>query len=150
MFQLKRLRNFFRRSPADRLLLVKSAMLLGIIGVGLFLLPFKVVLVRVDSVKPRKGLKHGKDTIAAKRISWAVSKVSRYVPFTKCLAKALAVKVLFAREGYEAELCIGVDKCGNDQLKAHAWVESQGEIVIGNMDDLSRFKVLPSLESNKS
>lgn len=148
---MKRLRNFFRRSPADRLLLVKSAMLLGMIGLGLFLLPFKVVLVRVDNVKPRKGLKHGIKAIPANRISWAVSKVSRYIPYTKCLAKALALKVLFTREGYQAKLCIGVDKCGNDQLKAHAWVESQGEIVIGNTDNLlSRFKVLPFLKSNKS
>ena len=95
---MKILRNFFRRPPADRLILVKSAMLLGVTVVGLSLLPFKFVLACVDNVKPRKGLKNGKAPVVASRICWAVLKVGRYVPCAKCLAKALALKALFIRE----------------------------------------------------
>lgn len=32
------------------------------------------------------------------------------------------------------------------RLKAHAWIEYQGFVIIGNLDDLRRFIPLPSLE----
>lgn len=50
---------------------------------------------------------------------------------------------------YTSQLRIGVAKDGRERLKAHAWVESQGKIVIGNVQDLSRFKALPTLEAIK-
>jgi hypothetical protein len=56
-------------------------------------------------------------------------------------------QILFARYGFTAKLRIGVAKDGRERLKAHAWVESQGKIVIGNMQDLSRYKALPTLET---
>ena len=150
MSVLKKLLNFLRLSPADRFLLIKSCILLGLIGLGVFLLPLKPILTQIDRLKPRKGLQNGREAIPAARISWAVSKAGRFIPWTKCLAEALTVKALLAREGIASQLRIGVDKCGENQIKAHAWVESQGEVVIGNMPDLSRFKLLSSAENNRT
>jgi hypothetical protein len=46
-------------------------------------------------------------------------------------------------------LRIGVSKGVKGNLRAHAWVESQGSVVIGELADLSGFSVLPSLERNQ-
>jgi len=88
-------------------------------------------------------------SIGSNRIAWAVVVTSRYIPFTKCLAQALVTQVLFAHYGYTSQLRIGVAKDGPERLKAHAWVESQGMIVVGNLPDLSRFETLPSLEKKQ-
>jgi len=66
------------------------------------------------------------------------------VPAASCLTQALAMLVLLDWFGHSSELRIGVAKNGADRLKAHAWVECEGKIVIGRRMDLSRFTVLPS------
>jgi len=58
--------------------------------------------------------------IAARRTLWP----------TSCLRQALALRFLLARRGIETALHIGV-KSGGDGFGAHAWVEYQGEILIG-------------------
>lgn len=70
--------------------------------------------------------------------------MSRYVPAASCLTQALAMLVLLNRFGHSSELRIGVVKNDADRLKAHAWVECEGKIVIGSRMDLSRYTVLPS------
>ena len=144
---MKRLYNFFHHSPQVQLLLIKAGVLLTLIVLGLGLLPYKTVLAKINRITPRRSGASRKNKCPEKQINWAVSKMGRYIPNAKCLAMALTVKVLYAREGYPAELRIGVDKIGDKQIKAHAWVESQGKIVIGNLHDLSRFKVLHSQEN---
>jgi hypothetical protein len=53
---------------------------------------------------------------------------------------------LLARRGYLADLRIGVIKADSGQLEAHAWVESEGQVIIGGSDSPFRFTPLPSLE----
>jgi hypothetical protein len=47
-----------------------------------------------------------------------------------------------------ASLRIGVSKGQRGDLQAHAWVESHGSIVIGNLSNLSHFTTMPSLEQH--
>ncbi len=50
-------------------------------------------------------------------------------------------------QGLPAELCIGVAKEGGNRLAAHAWVMSDGRVVIGGSpEDLSRYTRLTALE----
>jgi hypothetical protein len=63
----------------------------------------------------------------------------------KCLARALTVKVLLARSNCDSKLIIGVAKNPLQQLEAHAWVEVQERVVIGQIHDLDRFTPLPTL-----
>jgi hypothetical protein len=53
--------------------------------------------------------------------------------------------VLFRCHGHPADLRIGVCKEEGD-LRAHAWVKSNDQIVIGKLPGLSRYTALPSLE----
>jgi hypothetical protein len=80
---------------------------------------------------------------------WAVTAASRYVPGATCLAQALAAQVLLGRTGYPARLRIGVAKGEERKFEAHAWVESQGRVVIGG-PGLGRFTPLTTLAGDRS
>jgi hypothetical protein len=67
----------------------------------------------------------------------------------KCLARALTTQVLLNRQGYLPDLRIGVAKATAGQLEAHAWIEYQGQVVMGHLNDLARYLPLPSLEGVK-
>lgn len=53
---------------------------------------------------------------------------------------------LLSEFGQSANLKIGVAKSLVGKLEAHAWVESGGEIVIGDLPDLSRYRVLSPID----
>jgi hypothetical protein len=52
---------------------------------------------------------------------------------------------LLARSGHPAELRIGVVKTAAGGLQGHAWVESNGRVVVGNLPDLSSYTPFPPL-----
>ena len=55
---------------------------------------------------------------------------------------------MLSRAGYPCELRMGVAKKAPDELIAHAWVESEGRVVIGEFE-LERYTPLkaPQLKS---
>lgn len=144
---MKRLRKFLHLPKRDRFLLASTALLLGTIKLGLLLLPFQTL----RHLLARMTLAHSQlqqaDQACVGKVVWAVEVASRYMPGgAKCLAQALATQVLLGRRGHPADLRIGVAKGETGKLEAHAWVESQGNIVIGSLADLARYTPLPSLE----
>jgi hypothetical protein len=143
---MEQIRKFPSLSLADQILLLKSAFLLGMITLGLRGLSFQAMQRFSMGTRQRTARAHHTDQPSANRIAWAVSVASRYVPAATCLPQALAVRMLFKQQGYPARLYIGVAKGERGQLEAHAWVESEGRIVVGNSQDLSRYTPLPSLE----
>lgn len=142
--------KFLNLPFSERLIIVKSAILLVLIRLGLFLFSFKTLLRIVEWIKIKSRQASHINGIGSDRIAWAVVVTSRYIPFTKCLAQALVTQVLYSRYGYTAHLRIGVAKDGPEKLKAHAWVESQGKIVIGDLKNLSQFSPLVCLKREKS
>jgi hypothetical protein len=81
------------------------------------------------------------DAICVEKMVWAVGVASRFVPRASCLTQALAGAWLLRRKGQHAELVIGV-KNSNRDFQAHAWVVSNGRVVIGWASDLNRYKAL--------
>jgi hypothetical protein len=143
---MQRLRKFFKLGAGDRLFLLATFALLGTVRLGLCLLPFRTLLKLIETYS---SLPFDRQTLAQgsmHRVLWAVELSSRYMPGgVKCLARALTTKVWLNWYGYPSTLRIGVAKSTQGTLEAHAWVESHGQIVIGNLQDLSRFTPLPSL-----
>ena len=76
---------------------------------------------------------------------WAVELSSRYIPRATCLTKALAARVLLSRSGYVTELRLGVTREKSGRVSAHAWVESEGRVIIGGTDSPHRFALFPPL-----
>jgi hypothetical protein len=139
---------FLRNSLSDQRLLIKALALVCCIRLGLWLLPFRLlkdkvekIAARVNSVSP-----HPQDFRMVRKVASCVRRVSRYVPASTCLAQALATQVLLARRGQNTKLRIGVIKSCDGELRAHAWLESDGKIIIGRVRDLRNYTVLNRLE----
>jgi hypothetical protein len=143
---MKLLYKLLRLKNSDRLLIINTFVLLFSVRLGLWLLPFKSLRQLLNkfshSLKPSQNY-YKKDL---NQIIRAVNVSSRYMPGgVKCLARALTTQILMSRYGYSSELRIGVTKGTEGKLEAHAWIEYQGKVVIGNLQDLSRFTPMPSL-----
>ena len=145
-----RLRKLLCLSSTDLLLLIKVGVLVGAVRVGLWLLPFRVLrrlLARLSQANSQ--LQQGNSAFID-RVAWAVTTASRYVPAATCLTQALATQVLLCRQGHPASLRIGVAKSEAGEFQAHAWVEYQGEVVIGGSEARSHFAPLLSLGEDRS
>lgn len=139
-------------SQSQRWLLCKTYVLLTLIRMGLWLLPFERLYKYLGKLSHLQSL-HGSDNQYLSRykqsiasVTWAIDASARRMPGTvKCLARALAAKVLLDRCGCASELKIGVAKNDVAQLEAHAWVEVENCVIIGRIHDLARFKILLAL-----
>ncbi len=126
-------------------LLMMAFIVLGAVRLGLWLLPFHRVLRGCETVSQLSILRR-QACFAVADLIWAVNCSSRYMPGgVKCLARALTTKVLMQQQGYVPELKIGVRKSSQGHLEAHAWIDYNGHIVMGNVMDLPRYLPLPSL-----
>jgi len=138
MGPIRKLRHL---SAADRALLFQTVLWLGATRFALWLLPLGVVRrLLARAARPTRGAR-----LTTERIAWALSVAKRAVPRATCLPQALAAEALLTWGGHPAELRIGVIKTDRDRLVAHAWVESGGRIVVGELHGLPRYAPLPPL-----
>jgi hypothetical protein len=116
----------------DLRLLSAAALTTAIVRVGLWVLPFRVVRNSVARfAQPARDACANQQPL--ERVVWAVNVASRVVPHATCLTQSLAAQILLARDGYPADLHLGVARAGA-HFEAHAWVECNGRVVIGNVD----------------
>jgi hypothetical protein len=146
---MKRLHKFCRLPSQYRHLLVKSVLLLGVVRFGLWLLPFQTLRRLLAHTTRTHTALHGGEHAAVQQVVWAVTVASQYVPAATCLTQALATQVLLNRRGHPASLRIGVARGEVGEFQAHAWVECQGQVVIGAVQALSRFTPLPPLDGER-
>ncbi len=77
---------------------------------------------------------------------WAVGAAGRRLfPEKPCLPQALAVLYGLRRRQLPAELRIGVARDSESGLLAHAWVDSEGKTVIGDLPAAGTYTPLPPL-----
>jgi transglutaminase superfamily protein len=144
---MKRLRKFLNLAPRDRRLLVSTTVLLGAIRLGLRLLPFRTMRRMVIKLAHTPTDLHPTKQFSVDRLAWAVTVASRYVPRATCLTQALAAQVLLGRHGHLSQLHVGVATGEEGRLEGHAWLESQGRIVVGG-GELSRYTLLSGMEKD--
>jgi hypothetical protein len=138
------LSKFFSLPRQARSLLLRALFLLWVCRLGLWLLPFKTLRSLLTKFTSRSKRNPAKiDTII-----WAVAVASRYVPVATCLTQALAGQLLLNQHEAPALLRIGVAKNEQGRFQAHAWVESQGRIVIGNSPELLHFTRLQEFKGD--
>ena len=123
--------------------------MLGGIRLALILLPFGRVWRALERLGRASDSPPTIDQEAFDRVVGAVKLMGRYVPGVTCLDRALAAKVLLSRRGYSVDLRIGVTRGPGEPLEAHAWLEDDGTIVIGDLEDLTRYTRLPALRPGR-
>jgi hypothetical protein len=65
-------------------------------------------------------------------VAAAVVAASRLLPGrSSCLAQALAARILLRRQGLPCEIRIGVNRTSRGDIEAHAWLASEGQVVLG-------------------
>lgn len=130
-----------RLSAADCRLLADSVWLLARARLLLWVLPFQ--RARRIATSTRRPVRQSE---TRDRIRWAISVGRRFVPAASCLPQALAAEALLMRNGFPVTLRIGVLKATRNRLSAHAWVESEGRLIVGDITQgLSSFTPLPPL-----
>ena len=121
------LRKFRSLSLGERRLLLDTVVLVTFLRAALCLMPF----VRVNDYLARRAKSHPlRRHIATSRLLWAIRTVAARIPRTTCLTQALAAKYQLERSGRNAQLHLGIAK-QNGQFLAHAWLECDGETVLG-------------------
>src|SRR5262245_6925891 len=135
------LHKFASLAPNERDLFARTLVLLWLVRLGLWLLPYE----RLCRLLFRKGTRIPEtlNNLSVPQIVRSVKAMSRYVPAATCLTKALVTVMLLRHAGQEASVRIGVARSQFGAIEAHAWVESDGHIVIGGSHaDISRYTVL--------
>ena len=112
---------------------VEAWALLWTCRVGLWFAPFPRVL---------RGTRFCAERLRSRRpidAAGAVEAVRRALPLTlraSCLTQALAGWIMLTRHGTESRIRIGVASPGQQGFKAHAWLESGGRVILGDVADV--------------
>lgn len=133
----------FLRLPAwERALLLRAILLLGVARVTLKLLPFARVR-RLLTLPPGSPITREITPVA---VRWAVGHAQRVIPDATCLPQAVTAEALLTLGGHPSVMRIGVTKRDGGKFLAHAWVESRGRIIVGDLPGgLGEFAHLPPL-----
>ena len=140
-------RKLSRLPPAERRLLLAAATLAAGVSLALRVAPFRLVRAALARVARPS---HSVPPLPVPRIVWAVTAATRRVPgANRCLVRALVARALLARHGHPAKVRLGVARRPGGALAAHAWVESDGRIVVGGAER-PEFSPLPPLEEART
>jgi Transglutaminase-like superfamily len=139
---MKRLIKFFQLPIAEKIVFFQSLYYLVLFRIRLLTTSpqklFAIVSKRSVGAPISKGA-----SPAPQRIAGIVNSAGRITPCSTCLSKALAGYTLLAKHGHKARLHIGVSKDDDRNLKAHAWLSHNGEVILGSVPDLERFQEFP-------
>ena len=138
--------KFTRLSQIERILLVKAVTLMAVIRIGLLVIPFKRLYRLVSEAGKKNSGRHNSDPEYQKHVVYAISRASKYFHGNNtCLIQSVVGLYLLEKNGISTKLCIGVVKNDSGGLCAHAWVESNGKIIIGGTKSPLNFMTLTSL-----
>jgi transglutaminase superfamily protein len=152
IIMLKAWRGFRGLSAGDQHLVSEGAMLLLLVSPGLWILSYPTVQRLLERYSNARRTPSAAASVGAvQRITWAVSAVARWLPMrTTCLVEALVADIMLRRRGCACVLRIGVKQPGSDAraFKAHAWIEHDGVVVFGAIENLRDYTVLSSPRSS--
>ncbi|MBK6972771.1 MAG: lasso peptide biosynthesis B2 protein [Sterolibacteriaceae bacterium] len=133
---MDRIRKFLRLPSGEQWQVCKATLLLLSVRFLLRVLPFPTV--RPFLAKACRGSK-GLPQFSAKKLAWSVATAGRFVPGGKhCLSQAITLQIFLTRRSYDSRVCFGVQRHPGAPFMAHAWVEHDGEVLIGG-ENLGRF-----------
>ena len=112
----------------------------AIVRAGLSLTSFRSLVRGLRRFRPEG---RARTSASLEELVWSVGAAARLIPGANtCLPKALVADLILARHGFDASLRIGATKSPEGALEAHAWVESDGRVVLGGQASPTRFEKL--------
>ena len=132
---VNKLRRFWHLSLADKWLFLRAVYWLGLARVWLARVPFRDLAERLSADAGTENA----DPELLRRVGYAVSAAGTNVPWrSDCFPQAIAAHRLLKKYGYASTIHLGVDKVGDDELLAHAWL-SCGEIIVTGGSEAHRY-----------
>lgn len=106
---------------------------------------FRATLLEVNRRASRRGQNSPMPGVDPHIVCRAIVRAADHLSDTyNCLPRALAGYVLLMQYGYQPELRIGV--VPGVEVEAHAWLELDGEVVLGALPEISRFVPFEGVE----
>jgi hypothetical protein len=136
------IQKWFNLPSRERRLFLRALPLVVAVRAALWVLPWRWTL----------GLTRRLSATRARRAPGTVDEVVRAVvraagrvPRATCLTRAIATSLMLARRGTPASIRFGVARDPGGRFIAHAWVESEGRIVIGGTTSPRRYASFPAV-----
>ena len=140
---MRQLNKLLELSWQQRRVLLYTCLSLNIIRFALWRFPFKEVRQQLASIAETWVCDQSPPSISVDFIVWCVTASGYYTPRrAKCLVKALTAQLLLTRYQYAHQLHIGIAMSEAKTLEAHAWIEYDGKVIVGDLQELSRYKPL--------
>jgi len=127
------LRKFRQLRPEARIALVEAMLLVS--GIRILLPVFGLKNVRWI-LKPTGRALRAKPGLQAEEILLLLQAAACRCPVgSTCLTRALAGQLLLRKAGIESRLCIGVMRDQRHAFQAHAWLQRDGNVILGGSDE---------------
>ena len=141
--------KFFRRSGADRALLLRAVGVHAATAILLRLWPYGRVRALLESWFGKARVISDPDE-AERRVLWAVRTATVLVPIGRtCLTEALTAQVLLRRYGCDASVRFGVRLTGTTApVAAHAWLQREGRLLLGGSESAAYVTLEPAREES--
>ncbi len=142
------LSRWARKPIREQLRIGLAAGLLVVVHGALRIWSYPRVLAGIKRASRRFPSKAKNDTQTARERAEQVERVAhRIFPDSPCLSQALAVCFQYWRRNLPASIHLGAMKDGAGVLSAHAWVESVGEVIVGETEKLADYELLSGIEA---
>ena len=121
---------------------MEAFLLLGLARMAILVVPFRRIAVLLGQAMAESPLGVSDGKSLAGRVSWAVQTAGRHTPWeSKCLAQAVAAKVMLKRRAVSSTLYLGLAKDEEQKLEAHAWLR-YGRMILTGGPHHERFTVV--------
>lgn len=128
--------------------LLTAGVMVTAVRAGLAVLSFETLRRYLARLARSSSTHRGPATPAEiETIVWSLQTAGRTLPDPgRCLIEALAGHVLLGRKGLATDLRIGVARDADGVFKAHAWLQKDDRIVLGELGaDLQQYTPFPAL-----
>lgn len=117
----------------QRALMAEASLWLLLARLALAVVPFRWIAARLGRKRGESAAALAPEDVArATQIGRAVEAMSRHAPWqSRCLAQAIAARLMLKQRGIPHTLYVGVAKDGGHALAAHAWLRCGPAIVTG-------------------
>jgi hypothetical protein len=127
--------KFLNLTWRERLLLIESSVLLGAVQLIITLLPFRWLAHYLgEQINESAARQSARQQDTVQKVGWGIAVINRCSPWkSKCLAQAVAAKIMLRRRKIASTLYLGVNKDACDNIIAHAWLKSGDSVVTGDL-----------------
>jgi hypothetical protein len=140
--------SVYRFPNSDKGLFIQVILTLVVINLGLRLLRFRKLNKIISRYSQGNIDPINYQKISINQIVLSIDHASKwFMGAASCFPQALTGKIFLERFGYPVKLIFGVKTIDHNKLRAHAWLEYNGEVIIGGPRSLiEQFTPLTDLE----